>query len=232
MKTGFMNISVAILVLLFFGNAFAEEWGKILSTRIVTNVRAERDASSPVKRKLEAGTTVKVDFLKNGWYAVFTPSEKERKESKALGYVFAKLLYDTGNARAGTISEKIIARVARDTKEYASVQVRNITCKLGQDGKETMSLELNRYYLPAMFSIAGESPRIVIDVTDTDSWNKEWSVIQVHGKLIRQIRTRLSKECKILRIVLDMEPRKTFFVNPVFVEDIHSYTLEIIEDKK
>jgi hypothetical protein len=61
---------------------------------------------------------------------------------------------------------------------------------------------------------------------------KEWSLIKVQGKLIKQIRSILLKEGKILRIVLDMEPKKSYFVSPVFSEGVNIYSLEITEYKK
>lgn len=228
------NITVIISLFLVFGNAFAEEWGKIMYPHAKTNIRAKRNSSSPVTGKLPAGKPVKVDFLLHNWYAVFTLSEKERDERKALGYVYASTLFEEikkTNAGKKDIQNKL-PEISQYSQDYAPISVKNITFKPDQEGKETVSIELNRYYLPAILSLGGENPRVVIDVTNADSMNKEWSLIKVQGKLIKQIRTSLLKEGKIVRIVLDMEPKKSYFVSPVFSESDNIYSLEITEYKK
>jgi len=69
-----------------------QKWGSILSVKEKTNIRSERSINSKIKRKLEPGQKVKADFLKDDWYAVFSVTETQRDEKKALGYVHAPLL--------------------------------------------------------------------------------------------------------------------------------------------
>lgn len=228
-----INISVIIFVLLCFSNALAKEWGKIMYPHAITNIRSKRSLSSPVKGKLKIGKPVKVDFLLDNWYAVFRLSEKMRDERKALGYVYASKLFEKmKKTEADESSQNKITEYPQDSQDFAPISVKNITFNLDQEGRETVSIELNRYYLPATLSLSGDNPRVVIDVTNTDYMKKEWSLIKVQGKLIKQIRSSLLKEGKILRIVLDMEPKKSYFVSPVFSEGDNIYSLEITEYKK
>lgn len=57
-----------------------------------TNIREARTTKSKIIAKLYKGEKVKVDFLRNNWYAIFEVGESERNENKALGYVYAPLL--------------------------------------------------------------------------------------------------------------------------------------------
>ena len=55
-------------------------------------VRAGRDKDTEFKRLLPAGKRVRVDFLEDGWFAVFDPEEKVRDLSRAWGYGRDKFL--------------------------------------------------------------------------------------------------------------------------------------------
>lgn len=66
-----------------------------LADRSLT-VRAKRDKDSEFKRLLRPGQPVRVDFLEDGWFAVFDPQEKTRDLSEAWGYSRDKYLVPEG----------------------------------------------------------------------------------------------------------------------------------------
>ncbi len=70
----------------------ARSWGELRFTETAVNIRADRSIYSKVVGKLRPGDSVKVDFLRDNWYAVFSPGESIRDESYALGYVYAPFL--------------------------------------------------------------------------------------------------------------------------------------------
>jgi len=55
-------------------------------------VRGARDKDSEFRRVLKPGQKVRVDFLENGWFAVFDPEEKTRDLKHAWGYSRDKYL--------------------------------------------------------------------------------------------------------------------------------------------
>lgn len=67
-------------------------WGEIRWVHVTSRVRASRSTNSDVVGTLAPGDSVRVDFARAGWFAVFPSSATEREESRALGYVFGKLL--------------------------------------------------------------------------------------------------------------------------------------------
>jgi hypothetical protein len=71
---------------------FDEDWGLIRYVHQRTNIRSTRSSSSDIVGVLEPGQKVKVDFLEDNWFAVFTMDENERDEGKAIGFVYAPLL--------------------------------------------------------------------------------------------------------------------------------------------
>ncbi|OIO01918.1 MAG: hypothetical protein AUJ49_07045 [Desulfovibrionaceae bacterium CG1_02_65_16] len=67
-------------------------FGEVLVADRTLSVRAERDKEATLRKVLRAGQKVRVDFVENGWAAVFDPEEKTREESRAWGYCYAKFL--------------------------------------------------------------------------------------------------------------------------------------------
>ncbi len=67
-------------------------WGTTMDVRRELDLRQGRSDGAEVVGFLEAGDRIKIDFLNDEWYAVFSPEERVRDESRALGYVRAPLL--------------------------------------------------------------------------------------------------------------------------------------------
>ncbi len=91
------------LGLAFSTVAFAQDWGRLMTPTQPLNVRKERDRKSAKVATLKPGQVVRVDFLKDDWYAVFDPDETERDEAKALGYSKADYLRPVQSAQWGEI---------------------------------------------------------------------------------------------------------------------------------
>lgn len=68
------------------------EWGELRWVHTGTRVREGRSTRTATLALLQPGDSVRADFGRDGWYAVFSPGEEIRDESQALGYVYAPLL--------------------------------------------------------------------------------------------------------------------------------------------
>lgn len=90
-KNPVFALVVSITLLAALG-ATASEWGVVRYARSQTNIRAARTTESPVVGRLAAGDSIRADFLKDNWFAVFPTNAIERDESASLGYVRAPLL--------------------------------------------------------------------------------------------------------------------------------------------
>lgn len=229
-------VLIAVVTLSSTALAIAEEWGTIMYARPKTVVRETRSMNSSIKGGLIAGQAIKTDFLKDGWYAVFPLTETQRSEDKALGYVYTTRLYSQ------TPNSSVAAPVGKnppkgrsalsDEKENFRIDVKNITFKLEDSGKESILIEFNRFYTPAIFAIPGKTARIVLDIANVSSFRKEWAVINVGGKIIRRIRCSKDPRTQMVRIVLDVEPSRDYYVQPVFSERENIYKLEMSEDNR
>lgn len=92
----------ALLALFLAAPALAQDWGELATPVSPVNLRQSRDLKSASRDVLMPGEVVRMDFLEDGWYAVFRSNAKVRDESKALGYVRAGFLKpaSAGNGKA------------------------------------------------------------------------------------------------------------------------------------
>jgi hypothetical protein len=231
-KTG--TIPMMITLLFFLASLCAsatpaqasphERWGTIMQPDAKTNIREKRTIHSRVRGSLMPGQKVRADFLRDDWYAVFDPEETERSEKKALGYVYAPRLFKV-DTPAETKGEP--TAVKKSTPATYSVTVKSIRCKVLPEGKEVLLVEFDRSYMPAVYSIEGDKPMIVMDVTRTASMKKEWAELKPEGALIRRVQANLNSAAGILTITLEMAPKKDYTVNPVVYVDDRIYALEV-----
>jgi len=208
-------------------------WGTVMYVHEKTNIRANRSISSGLKGQLQAGQAVKADFLKGDWYAVFRPNETKRNERRALGYVYAPRLFPN---RPG---EKAVEEAAEQKvkpsfqlkagSDTVQVQVRSIRFKVTTEGKEAVLVEFDRFYMPAVYYIEGQSPRIIMDITNTNSMQSQWKEMSVRGTLIKRIRATPVAAGSILRIALDMDPSRNYNANPVLYRGENTYAVEVGE---
>ena len=234
MNNWFKLILISWITVSVTAVSIAEEWGTVMYARPNTLVREKRSMNSKIKGHLGKKQAVKADYLKDGWYAVFSLMEKDRNESKALGYVYKTLLYaDTPKSVAATPdSEKKRENGSKVSNQNLNIDVKNISFNLNKDGNESIFIEFNRFYTPAISSIDGKEPRIVLDIENVSSFKEEWAVIKVEGEFIKQIRSSMDYKAHKARIVLDLEPSKDYFVQPVFGERENIYSLQISADDK
>jgi uncharacterized coiled-coil protein SlyX len=212
----------------------AKSWGTTLYAIDKTNIRAKRSVDSKLQGFLMPGQSVKADFLKDDWYAVFKITDTVRLEKKALGYVYAPRLFKTFLPRTASEARKKgeLPAVDKTAQDIFTVVVKSIRHMVLPEGKEVLLVEFNRFYVPAVYNVEGNTPMIIMDVTCTSSMKKEWSDIHTDGTLIRKIQVTLNPKTDILRIVLNMAPDKDYDIKPIFYtgtdKDSKVYTLEVM----
>ena len=216
--------------------SLAAKWGTIIYPAYDTNIRAKRSVNSKLKGLIKTGQPVKVDFLVNDWYAAFKVTEKQRNESKALGYVYAPSLHRSVTKAPEVLPEKKAPAIDKNLQAFqmdsVPIEIKNIKFKTENDGREFFIIEFNCPYVPAMYRIQGETPRIVLDITNISSFGKELSTMSMRGKLIKQIRSTVNPDAHMVRIVLYLEPSKDCSIHPFFNGEDSIYFLEITEENR
>jgi hypothetical protein len=111
----------------------------------------------------------------------------------------------------------------------APLMLRNISVKFEPAGHEKVFMEFNRDVTPDISSIRGKDPRIVIDIKNVLSIRQGLKIIEVQGKLVRQIRSNLDHASRQLRIVVDLAPSRHYDIEPVFYKAEKIYMIDITE---
>ena len=73
-----------------------KSWGRVVVSAVRLNIRAQRSSESDLRGEVQPSETVKVDFLRDNWYAIFPVTEEQRNEGRARGYIYAPYLRDLG----------------------------------------------------------------------------------------------------------------------------------------
>ncbi|PKN60882.1 MAG: hypothetical protein CVU53_00780 [Deltaproteobacteria bacterium HGW-Deltaproteobacteria-11] len=221
------------LILLHPATGYGQEWGRIMSAPEKTNIRAARSIHAKISGRLNAGDRVRVDFLRDGWYAVFAPDEQKRVESRARGYIYAPRLTAVPVPAASKKTDRKTKSLSQETptapasRKEPPLEVKNIAVKFEPAGHEKVFIDFNRDVAPELFSIEGKDPRIVIDIKNVSSVRQGLTRINVRGKLIRQIRSSLDHASRQLRIVVDLSPSISYEVEPTFYRAEKMYVLDI-----
>jgi tetratricopeptide (TPR) repeat protein len=114
--------------------------------------------------------------------------------------------------------------------QKTALTVKKITFISDKIGGEWISLFCNQPCTPELFSLEGENPRVVMDMKEVFLIEAKARNINPGGKLVKRIRSYLDEQTNILRVVLDMEPSKSYIVRPRHDPPENGYVLMIYED--
>jgi ketosteroid isomerase-like protein len=95
-----------------------------------------------------------------------------------------------------------------------------------QKNRERLFIATNNYFVPKIFTLEGDHPKIVVDIKPVSSWSGPYRT-PANGNLIRQIRTSLHADSETLRIVLDLNPSENYYINQIYYEKKNIYCIEI-----
>ena len=110
--------------------------------------------------------------------------------------------------------------------------ITGINFEVLHSGKEKVVISGTGISPPHIFALEGENPRVVCDFKGTDLVHGIRRAIITNGRLIKKIRTGLSKDGGgKVRVVLDLSPEGCYEVEQTFYRTKHIYELIIKPDK-
>ena len=111
--------------------------------------------------------------------------------------------------------------------------VKNIVFTPDKTGGEWITLFCNQSCTPELSSLEGENPRVVMDMKGVSLIQTKARNVNTGGKLVKRIRSHLDKQTNILRVVLDMEPSKSYIVRPMQdpSENLYAHDIEELRIK-
>jgi len=110
-----------------------------------------------------------------------------------------------------------------------TLTVKRIEFTSDKVGGEWISLLCNQSCTPELSILEGENPRVVMDMKEVLHIQTRIRSINTRGKLVKRIRNYLDKETNRLRVVLDLDPSKSYVVRPRQDAPKNSYMITIYE---
>ena len=99
------------------------------------------------------------------------------------------------------------------------------------DGKspkgEMVMFKLNEFHPPSVHGVEEGIPRVICDFKDTQLAETAGSLIKTDGKYVKVIRISKSKKPDKVRVVLDLEPNKSYDLQQVFFKEEQLFVLII-----
>lgn len=164
--TLFLLLSIACV----FGIAEAQDWGEIREATQNLNVRQKRSPKSQHVVTLAKGQRVKVDFLENGWFAIFNLNESVRDEKRAVGYANASYL------KPATLQEAVepVEEKKREAPQDAQ-------------GPGEVKASVNQTPPPDPIAVGIDPSRIPVKITsDRMTYDENGKVVSFVGKVVAQ----------------------------------------------
>ena len=90
------------------------------------NIRFDRSTKSAIVKKLKPGDKIKVNFLKDNWYAVFNLDEPASKEKEAMGYVLASLLHPFPEPFLKTVKSNKLFNEKKEIERFVSIDFNGV----------------------------------------------------------------------------------------------------------
>lgn len=161
--------TVIIILLFSFSILFSLEWGKVKYTHGNVNIRKSRSIESEKIGKLKPNEKLKVDFLKDNWYAIFDFDVKERNIKLAKGFVYAPLLFDSKKQKKKVYSQSksgyySLSESEKKTIFYYAVYYEDLA---GWDDSQN---ETYKYQLCSRYNIS----RSTLDKIAIEGIRKNW----------------------------------------------------------
>ncbi len=118
---------IQLSCMLAFAVAEAGAWGEIRYADRMLNIRAGRSAGAEHVKTLQPHDYVKVDFIRDGWCAVFDVNAPTRDESKAIGYAKAEFLQP--------VKDGVLLKAQADPDQWGEIRYadRNLNVREARD---------------------------------------------------------------------------------------------------
>lgn len=118
--------------------------------------------------------------------------------------------------------------VVQSCAEESGALLENISFDRESSSRETITFKLNGPYIPKIFAIQGESPKVVFDFYDTRHSTSVKGVMKVKGNLVSAIRTGMHTDPQLkTRVVIDLVPAGDYDFSQDFREKDNSLIITI-----
>jgi hypothetical protein len=97
---------------------------------------------------------------------------------------------------------------------------------------EMVLFKLNGFHPPAVHGVEEGIPRVVCDFNNTKLLDSGKNTIKANGKFVKMIRTSKTKKPEKVRVVIDLEPNRSYDLQQVFFKDDNLFVIIVNTVKK
>lgn len=188
--------------------------------------------TATVAAKPEAPSTPPpvVDAAKEGKTATTAPAVADPKQEEKKTDKTAKTPPPAEASKADAKAEK--AKAGEPAKNEEGPQLEYVKFDPNSPKGEMVLFKLNGFHPPAVHGVEEGIPRVVCDFNNTKLLDSGNNTIKANGKFVKMIRTSKTKKPEKVRVVIDLEPNRSYDLQQVFFKDDNLFVIIVNTVKK
>lgn len=138
----------------------------------------------------------------------------------------------TETAATDETSKKEAAKASLPVKTAEEPQLESVKFDATSPKGEMVVFKLNGFHPPAVHGVEEGIPRVICDFNNTKLVGSTKNVIKTDGKFVKVIRTSKTKKPEKVRVVIDLEPNRSYDLQQVFFKEDNLFVLIVNAVKK
>ena len=165
------------------------------------------------------------------------PATDEKKEEKKTAPAAKEPSHPETPAKAiapqaGDKGKTEAAKTVAPPKTMEGPQLEYVKFESSPSKGEMVLFKLNGFHPPAVHGVEEGIPRVICDFNNTRLIDGTKSLIKVDGKFVKVIRTSKTKKPEKVRVVIDLEPNRSYDLQQVFFKEDNLFVLIVNTVKK
>ena len=129
-------------------------------------------------------------------------------------------------------SKKEAAKASLPVKTAEEPQLESVKFDATSPKGEMVVFKLNGFHPPAVHGVEEGIPRVICDFNNTKLVGSTKNLIKTDGKFVKVIRTSKTKKPEKVRVVIDLEPNRSYDLQQVFFKEDNLFVLIVNAVKK
>lgn len=171
-----------------------------------------------------------IDAAKEDKTAPPAPAVAEAKQEEKKAEKTAKTPPLAEASKADAKAEK--AKAGGPAKGEEGPQLEYVKFDPNSPKGEMVLFKLNGFHPPAVHGVEEGIPRVVCDFNNTKLLDSGKNTIKANGKFVKMIRTSKTKKPEKVRVVIDLEPNRSYDLQQVFFKDDNLFVIIVNTVKK
>ncbi|MDD2463265.1 MAG: AMIN domain-containing protein [Desulfobulbus sp.] len=156
-----------------------------------------------------------------------TPTVQEAKPDQAVPKSVASQEPPPEAASESSSEPETVAAPVKSDPELESIKFDPSSPK-----GEMVMFKLNGFFPPSVHGVEEGIPRVICDFNNTKLTGSTKKLIKTEGKFVRSIRTSKTKKPEKVRVVIDLEPNRSYDLQQVFFKDDNLFVIIVNTVKK